>query len=124
MSHIYFIMPVGSDPQYELKREQLAQLSNDTGHDFFLPLERHNFFSISEAKIDLINASLVVADLSLERPSCYFELGIAQALGVPVCVIAAVDTILHQTGSSIIPLFYSNLFQYREVVRQCVASAG
>lgn len=124
MSHIYFIMPVGSDPQYELKREQLTQLSNDAGREFFLPLERHNSFSISEARTDLLNASLVVADLSLERPSCYFELGIAQALGVPVCVIAAVDTILHQTGSLIIPLFYSNLFQYREVVRKCIASAG
>jgi hypothetical protein len=37
----------------------------------------------------MLLAVFVLADLSLERPSCYFELGLAQAVRAHVFVIAA-----------------------------------
>lgn len=123
MSYIYFITPVGSDPQYQLKRELLAQVSKDTGREFFFPLERHSSFTLDAARTDIRNALLVIADLSLERPSCYFELGIAQALEVAVCIIAAVGTTFHQTATPDATLLYSDLGQYRAIVNQAVAIA-
>jgi nucleoside 2-deoxyribosyltransferase len=123
VSYIYIITPVGSDPQYKLKRELLGEVSKETGRELFFPLERHAAFSLNAALADLRSASLVIADLSLERPSCYFELGIAQALEVPICVMATVGTPLHQTAGPISTLRYSDLDQYREIIRQAVVSA-
>lgn len=123
MSYIYFITPVGSDPQYQLKRELLAQISKNTGREFFFPLERHSSFTLDTARADLCNASLVIADLSLERPSCYFELGIAQALGVPVCIIAVLGTTLHQMAIPNSALLYPDLGQYSEIINQAVTTA-
>lgn len=123
MSYIYFVTPVGSDPQYQVKRELLRKVSRDTGRELFFPLEHHDCFSIDAARLDLQSASLVVADLSLERPSCYFELGIAQALDVPVCIVAADGTRVHQTASPGSVRFYSNLDEYREIITQAITTA-
>lgn len=123
MSYIYFITPVGSDPQYQLKRELLAQVSKAAGREFYFPLERHSGFSLDTARTDMGNASLVIADLTLERPSCYFELGIAEAVGVPVFIIAAVGTTLHQTAKPDSVLLYADIGQYREIVSRAVDSA-
>jgi hypothetical protein len=122
VTYIYFIMPVGSDPQYQRKRELLTRVSRDTGRDFFFPLERQHNFSLDATRTHLTNASLVVADLSLERPSCYFELGMALALGAPVCMIAATGTVLHQTATLEPELFFSDLDEYSAVVSRAVLS--
>jgi hypothetical protein len=50
---------------------------------------------------------LPLADLSLERPSCYYELGLAEALGKPVYLIAAEGTDIHQTASRRLVSFYN-----------------
>ena len=124
MSYIYFITPVGSDPQYQLKRELLELVSKVTGRDLFFPLERHSGFSLDATRVDLGNASLAIADLSLERPSCYFELGIAQALAVPVRIVAATGTRLHQTANPSAVRWYSDLEQYRAIISEAIASAS
>jgi hypothetical protein len=123
VSYIYFVTPVGSDPQYQVKRELLDKVSRDTGRELFFPFEHHHRFSIDAARLDLQNASLVVADLSLERPSCYFELGIAQALDLPVCIVAVDGTRVHQTASPGSVQFYSNLDEYREIISQAITTA-
>lgn len=123
MTCIYFVTPVGSDPQYRLKRELLAEIAKETGRELFFPLERHGSFSLNAARLDLRNASLVVADLSLERPSCYFELGVAQALDVPVCILAATGTQLHQTATPSSVRFYSNLDEYRAIISRAVGDS-
>ena len=121
MTYIYFIMPVGSDPQYQRKRELLRRVSKDTGHNFFFPLEHQNNFSLDDTRTHLTNASLVIVDLSLERPSCYFELGMALALGAPVCLIAATGTVLHQTAASKPVLFFSDLLEYTAIMSRAVS---
>ena len=76
MMYVYFISPVGSDPSYPAKRNVLANLEPELGVTFYFPLERRPSFALEAAKADLARAHLVIADLSLERPSCYFELGV------------------------------------------------
>jgi nucleoside 2-deoxyribosyltransferase len=54
-------------------------------------------------------ASLIVADLSLERPSCYYELGVAQALGRPTFLLAVTGTAIHQVADRDRIHFYADL---------------
>ena len=44
--------------------------------------------------------AFILADVSLERPSCYFELGLMRATNVPIYLIAAEATPIHQVGDS------------------------
>jgi hypothetical protein len=124
MKYVYFVSPVGSDPDYAAKRKVLADLEAELGITFFFPLERHSTFTFESAKIDLAGASLVIADLSLERPSCYFELGVAEAVGTKVAVIVASGTTLHQTGNASPIRTYADLGEYGNAVRQAVSSAA
>lgn len=122
MKYVYFVSPVGSDPNYAEKREVLTGLEAELGIAFFFPLERYSVIKFESAKVDLIGASLVIADLSLERPSCYFELGVAEAVGAKVAVIVSSGTVLHQTGNAPPARTYADLGEYRAAILQAVSS--
>ncbi|HTE14574.1 MAG TPA: hypothetical protein VK642_05815 [Burkholderiales bacterium] len=124
MSYIYFVSPVASDPNYNAKRAALAEVEKETGQKFFFPLEERDSFSLQATKEDLARAFLVLADLSLERPSCYFEVGLAQAVGTQVVLIAVTGTILHQAGATSSVRSYADLAEYRAVVRQIASSVS
>lgn len=121
MSYIYYISPVGADTEYGAKRDVLNDISKELGVEWFFPLDRYTSFTVPAALEDLRAAALVVADLSLERPSCYFELGLAQALGVPLSLIAKEGTVLHQAGGTDGVVTYQDLRSYRSAVKHCLA---
>jgi hypothetical protein len=50
---------------------------------------------VDRIKNEIRRAQFVVADLTDERPSCYFESGYAEALGKPVVYIASRESIMH-----------------------------
>jgi len=50
---------------------------------------------VDRIKDEIRRARFVVADLTDERPSCYFEAGYAEALGKPVIYMASRESILH-----------------------------
>jgi hypothetical protein len=89
MSYFYVICPVGADPDFRPKADIVRDLCEAYSLQAFFPLERRSELSIDQACSDMKRAAFVLADLSLERPSCYFELGIAETLGVRVFLIAA-----------------------------------
>ena len=124
MNYIYFVSPVASDPNYGQKRTVLHLLEVELNLKFVFPLEHHESFVLQSVIEDLARASLVIADLSLERPSCYFELGVAQACGVKIILIAASGTRIHQTGSVSHVQMYTDLGTYHEVVRMAVSQIG
>jgi hypothetical protein len=75
---------------------------------------------ITSALDVLHKVDLVVADLSLERPSCYFELGMAQTVGVPCFLIAEQGTRIHQHSGEVI--FYASLEDYRRLISLAISS--
>jgi nucleoside 2-deoxyribosyltransferase len=122
VSYVYFIGPARTDPQYPEKRRMLADIARMGGYQFFFPLERHMSFSFDSMRSDLRKARAVIADLSLERPSCYFEVGVAQALDLPVKMIAASGTPIHQTATPSDVNFYSDLAEFDLIIRRTLAS--
>lgn len=49
---------------------------------------------VDRIKDEIRKASFIVADLTDERPSCYFEVGYAEALGVPVIHVASKQSVV------------------------------
>jgi hypothetical protein len=84
---VYVIMPVGSDPDHLDRRGAIEEAVLECGLTPHFPADdvRHDVsFDLDRARRELRRARLVLADLTLERPSCYYEVGLAQALGRPV----------------------------------------
>ena len=50
---------------------------------------------VDRIKGEIERSAFVIADLTDERPSCYYELGYADGLGVPVICVASQDSVLH-----------------------------
>jgi hypothetical protein len=98
--YAYVIMPVGSDPAgYADRRVAIEAALNTAGLVGHFPIdisEDSTDFDLQKALKDLEGSSVVIADLSFERPSCYFELGMAQALGKRTILVAIDGTKIHQ----------------------------
>jgi hypothetical protein len=118
VEYIYVISPVAADPDFAAKRTILADVSRSLGVEPLFPLDRAPTVALERAGNDIRKASFVLADLSHERPSCYFELGLAEATGVDVGIIAQAGTAIHQVGYASHVSFYRGLEQYRHLVQQ------
>jgi nucleoside 2-deoxyribosyltransferase len=122
MAEIYVISPVGSDPVFPDKRRILEERARQLGLEALFPMDalRKKLDSAShirQAMSQMVNAEIVIADLSLERPSCYFELGIAEAAGASVVLVARTGTDIHQTSSRDSVRWYADLDDYKELIR-------
>lgn len=49
---------------------------------------------VEEIRSEIQKANFIIADLTDERPSCYFEAGYADALGKPIIYIASRDSVI------------------------------
>ena len=50
---------------------------------------------VGRIKNEIARAQFIVADLTDERPSCYFEVGYAEALDKPVVYLASKESVIH-----------------------------
>ncbi|MFC8843924.1 hypothetical protein ACFT8Q_28045 [Streptomyces griseoincarnatus] len=129
MNHyIYSIMPVSSDEDYYEKRAGLSGAAEEFNLSVHFPLDRGlpetgKEFDLARVVSELKQAALVIADLSLERPSCYYELGLAQALGAQVALIARSGTNIHQAFGRNSVTEFRNLQEYPSVVRRILLDA-
>jgi len=117
----YIIMPVDSDREFEMKRSTIEVSlrkknwsalfpSSTTDRAKIVNRQGENAgFILSDMIAKMKSSSLVVADLSLERPSCYYELGVAQAIGCPTFLIAAAGSQIHQVANRGQIHFYSEM---------------
>jgi hypothetical protein len=98
---VFVIMPVGSDSAYDERRARIDAAVRSLGMLPYHPLDHrhHNDdMSADEIRDEVRGCVVALADLSLERPSCYYELGVVHGTGLPVAVVAEVGTMIHQTA--------------------------
>jgi nucleoside 2-deoxyribosyltransferase len=76
---------------------------------------------VDRIKREIAASSFVVADLTDERPSCYFEVGYADALEVPVVYVASKESVVNPKTSTKIHFdihksvnYFVNMKQLRE----------
>lgn len=118
MRSLYVIMPVASDLAYASKREVLREVALKAGVEPFLPLEEHQSISLERMVERIRGALCVLADLSLERPSCYYELGVAEAVTTRINRIAEAGTRIHQTAHRDSVRFFASLESYRDLIAE------
>jgi hypothetical protein len=82
---------------------------------------------VDRIKAEIGRASFVVADLTDERPSCYFEAGYAAGLGRPVITMASKESVLHPGTDTKIHFdihqnvrFFSNHSELAEKLRTAI----
>lgn len=116
--YFHVIMPVGSNPM----KDEIQKVIMDTARSFqpnpHFPgyATEDPVFNLQSTLQDIRNSEFVLADLSLERPSCYYELGLAEALGKPVYLIAKKETDIHQTASRRLVSFYEDEKELRKLI--------
>lgn len=117
---MYFqiIMPVGSNPDADKKQKIIQSIADSIGIKPHFPryATEDPVFNLQATLQNLKGASFVLADLSLERPSCYYELGLAEALGKPVYLIANKGTDIHQTASRRLVRYYKDDEDFKRLV--------
>jgi len=67
-------------------------------------------------------SDFVFADLTHERPSCYFEIGIAESCGAALVTVAAEGTDIHQMSRPNDTKFFSSLEEFRDIFCQALKS--
>lgn len=127
--YLYVIMPAGSDPNFAHKRHVLQDKAGNYGLRLHMPLEENEAWGEDGPTPAMIlqnikSACCVIADLSLERPSCYFELGLAQAMAQPTVLIAAQSTVIHQAFGSNELHWYAHMHEYSDLIDTLFASVA
>ena len=124
---MYFqvIMPVGSNPKANDKQRLVKIIAEKSVIKPHFPryTTEDPVFNLQATLQDLRGSAFVLADLSLERPSCYYELGLAEALGKPVYLIAKKNTDIHQTASRRLVKYFDNEDEYKVLVKNIIIEA-
>lgn len=109
MTQAIYIGPGQCDPLSDSKRQIVLQTSSINGFDVVFP---HHAETTPRLLSQLRACDLIIADLSLERPSVYFELGLASALGIRTILVASKGTLIHQIPAELSVTYYDDLADY------------
>jgi|LakMenE18May11ns_1017448.scaffolds.fasta_scaffold9829615_1 hypothetical protein len=119
---IFSIMPHYADSDFNAKKMLLSSISRKYNSEIMIGTNSGLEDDVNISLEMLRNADAVLADLTLERPSCYFEVGFAQSMKKPVFLIAQTGTEIHQVASRSLLKTYSNLTEYSSLVEKVVSS--
>jgi nucleoside 2-deoxyribosyltransferase len=123
---VHIVMPVGSDPGFRLKQAAIRRGVEAAGYQAHFP-DYHvanPTFDAEHFADQLRSASAVLADLTGERPSCYFEIGFAEALDRPIFLVAERGTNIHQSAFRHAIRHYANLPELELVVSDLLSEAA
>jgi hypothetical protein len=121
---VYLIAPAAVDNAHVAKRKIVEATCEALGLSVvsgsYAP---HQAFRLESLKDELSKCVLALVDLSFERPSCYFELGIVETSRVLTKVVAEHGTPIHQTSYRERVRYYSNLTEFKDLVADCLQDA-
>lgn len=123
-SYLLIITPVRADPQFEAKMQVVRSVCSSEGLECLLPERNPGGFDLKVAIETILGASVIVADLSYARPSCYYELGLVEAIGRRPALIAAMGTEIFQHSERGAVAFYNDLKSYGDIVRGAIRMVG
>jgi len=120
MKNIFLIAPYNIDGQYIAKKKIINKLCNDLKIELLIAEDSITGTSLNALEtLELIKqCEFAIADLSYERPSCYYEVGFMQALNKKVYLISESNTIIHQLLNKNNIKFYSNLIDYHYLIEE------
>jgi nucleoside 2-deoxyribosyltransferase len=80
---------------------------------------------VTRIKDERTNSLFVIADLTDERPSCYFEAGLAEALKIPVIYVASEESISNYSTKIHFDIhmnvnFFTNIEQLVDMVNSTI----
>jgi len=114
--YLFVIMPINGDPLLEDTFDAIKTVSEKLN----LNAERIDDIPskiISEKILSSIRiAEFIVADVTLERPNCYYEVGYAHALGKNTILIAKEGTEVHFDIKGHQILFYKSAVRLKELL--------
>jgi nucleoside 2-deoxyribosyltransferase len=113
---VFIIIPQYLDPTFDTKKAILIRSADKYEIKIFFGYNTGNENDINESINLLENADFVVADLSLARPSCYYEVGFAQSKNKQIYLMASIGTEIHQVKSKNEILFYKSLDEYEKLI--------
>ncbi|WP_103667514.1 hypothetical protein [Pseudanabaena sp. BC1403] len=113
---LFVVTPHYSDPNFTSKKNLLIKIGHKYGIEVIFGLNKGSETDVNESIALLESSDLVLADLSLERPSCYYEVGFAQSINKSVYLIAHIGTEIHQVRSKDKVRVYENLSDYEDLI--------
>ncbi len=124
IKQVFLISPSDDFPGSAEKKNQFTRCARHFGWTPVLPQ-----YSRVKPRFNLANTikffselDLIIADLSDERPSCYYELGLAEAIKCRIAVIADAGTPIHQTSLRSDVIFFTGMATYHETIENIFES--
>lgn len=116
MDSIFYIAPVHSDKDFRLKWAIVHECARKCGLRVTSGMGfSSEHWDLEIAKMAMDKADFFVADLSFERPSCYYEVGYLQGRGIPGLVLALESSKIHQVLGPV--LSYSDLESFERTIK-------
>lgn len=114
-------MPFITDSQPDIKIEIIDKIFKKYNIKYSTGIKDGNGnFDIVETLKICQNVDYYIADVSYERPSCYYEIGYVQALGIKGDILAMTNTIIHQLVGYENAKFYANLSEFENFINEFV----
>ena len=123
MINIFYIAPHYVDVNFN-KKLQIIEIEAKKHSIKILKgvINNSNEFDLTKTMRLYHKAHCCIADLSFERPSCYYEIGYMQALNKRIMFIASSGTFIHQIDGEV--NFYSNFSEYKELIKHFLADVN
>jgi nucleoside 2-deoxyribosyltransferase len=105
-SRVFFVTPIQGSPNGDQEQQRILKEYNDRfevvervvsefgGVAIRIDREQALEDLVTRIKREIRNSVFVIADLTDERPSCYFEAGYAEALSKPIIYVASQNSVL------------------------------
>lgn len=114
---IFVITPHNLDPFFTRKRQIVDNTAKQFGVNVhYGPNPPYKEETREKVISQYEKFDFFIADLSYERPSCYFEVGFVQALNKPIALIALERTNIHQVFKREEVKFYKDIYEYEVLI--------
>jgi nucleoside 2-deoxyribosyltransferase len=116
---IFYIAPHNIDSEFETKFQSLKSIAEKCDIEIFTGIKTgEHQFDLDKTIALYKEVDYFIADLSFVRPSCYYEIGYAQAMNKKTKLIALKNTEIHQVKGNV--NFYSDVNDYRKIIEKLI----